>query len=61
MLIIVVLFITLGNNILKQLTYQKVLCLKIMGIYSNIVLNFSICKMVDSEYSKSLSVLVLQQ
>ena len=42
-LIVTVLFITLAN--LKQLIYQKLLFLKFVGIYKN-VLNFSLFKAV---------------
>ena len=61
MLIIVALFIKLRN--LKQLIYQKILCLIIVGVHKKYCLNFqptqdsfllpfcfSIYKMVDSEY-----------
>ena len=61
MLITVVLFITLAN--LKQLIYQRILCLEIVGIYKKDCLkfqstqgsffkffSFAIYRMVDSEY-----------
>ena len=64
MLIIVALFVKLRN--LKQLIYEKIMCLKIVGVHKKYCLNFqptqdsflllfcfSINKMVDSEYGRT--------